>query len=95
MSGSWEVKFGTYGTERYVGITNLPIIEDVLAVRVTGFSDQRDGSIRLKHFNDSTNFSDRTGGRIKLLYSPYATLYSLHRHKSAHIYSNPARFCMR
>ena len=90
-SGSLEGILGTYGTERYVGIANITIIEDVLAVRVTGFSDQRDGSIRLNHFNDSTNFSDRTGGRIKLLYTPSDNLDILLSHESADIESSPAR----
>lgn len=91
LEGSIDVTVGNYGTERYVGTINVPIIDDVLGLRITGFSDQRDGSIRFTNFNNETDSSDRSGGRIKLRYEPNDKLAIQLSHEKANIESRPTR----
>lgn len=91
VEGSLEALLGTYRTERYVGTVNLPIVEDVLAARITGFLDQQDGFIEFNHSANQTNWSDRDGGRFKLRYEPTDNLVFDLSYEVANIDARPTR----
>ncbi|MDZ7768881.1 MAG: TonB-dependent receptor plug domain-containing protein [Woeseiaceae bacterium] len=66
-----EVTAGDYGLLNIAGATNLSLVDDVLALRVTGFSGQRDGYVSdLNLGDDVINDRDRAGGRLQVLFTP-------------------------
>lgn len=66
-----EVTAGDYGLLNIAGATNLSLVDDVLALRITGFSGQRDGYVSdLNLGDDVINDRDRAGGRLQVLLTP-------------------------
>ncbi len=66
-----EVTAGDYGLLNVAGATNLSLVDDVLALRITGFSGQRDGYVSdLNLGDDVINDRDRAGGRLQVLFTP-------------------------
>ncbi|MEX1266766.1 MAG: TonB-dependent receptor, partial [Woeseia sp.] len=66
-----EVTAGDYGLLNIAGATNLSLVDDVLALRITGFSGQRDGYVSdLNLGDDVINDRDRAGGRLQVLFTP-------------------------
>ncbi len=66
-----EVTAGDYGLLNLSAATNVSLSEDVLALRATIFSGQRDGYVSdLTLGNDVINDRDRIGGRLQLYYTP-------------------------
>jgi len=66
-----DVIAGDYGLLNVSGAFNASLVDDVLAMRVTGFSGQRDGYVDVVGFGeDVVNDRDRFGGRLQFLYTP-------------------------
>jgi iron complex outermembrane receptor protein len=65
LGGTATVEAGNYDLRHYTGALNLPIVNDVLGVRVSGNYYSRDGYIDAK--GGAVRSAD---GRIKLLYKP-------------------------
>lgn len=66
-----EATAGDYGLLNLSGASNIPLVEDVFALRATVFSSQRDGYVGDVAFgNDSINDLDRFGARLQALYTP-------------------------
>lgn len=66
-----EATAGDYGLLNLSGATNIPLVEDVLALRATAFSSQRDGYVDdIALGNDKINDLDRYGVRLQGLYTP-------------------------
>jgi iron complex outermembrane receptor protein len=63
----------TYGTDELFqvrGSVNIPIIEDRLMMRISGFSKDQDGFIRNTFTGDDHGEVDAQGGRVRLLIQP-------------------------
>ncbi len=90
LSGELRTVVGSDGIERHVAIGNIPIVEDLLAVRVSGFRDRNDGFIDLVTV-DETNSSDREGGRVKMRFTPTDSLDISLSYERADIEARPAR----
>ena len=73
-SGFIDAGVGNYGLLDISGAKSFTVIDDVLAVRFTGFNMDRDGYVDLigKEIqeNDSLNDRDRWGLRFQALYTP-------------------------
>ena len=66
-----EVTAGDFGLLNIAAATNLPLIDDVLALRATVFSGRRDGYVSdLALGDDTINDRDRAGGRLQLYWTP-------------------------
>ena len=70
-----EVTGGDYGFINVSGTTNIPLIEDKMALRATLFSSQRDGYVTelTTGQSDVINDINRIGGRLQLYYTPSDT----------------------
>ncbi|GMG86232.1 TonB-dependent receptor [Biformimicrobium ophioploci] len=69
--GFVEVNAGNYGLINTAGAANVSLIEDVLAVRATGFTSERDGYVDVAGVgSDVLNSRDRWGVRLQALYTP-------------------------
>lgn len=64
MGGNLSAEFGDYALRRYSAALNVPVGE-VLALRVSGNSYQRDG-----YYSPQGGAVDTTDGRVKLLFEP-------------------------
>jgi iron complex outermembrane receptor protein len=65
FGGNAAVELGNYGLQHYTGALNVPLVNDVLSVRVAGNYYARDG------FFDAEGGAIRsTEGRIKVLFKP-------------------------
>ena len=73
-SGFIDAGVGNYGLLDISGAKSFTVIDDVLAVRFTGFNMDRDGYVDLIgqeiQENDSLNDRDRWGLRFQALYTP-------------------------
>tara|TARA_R110002073_G_scaffold125745_3_gene270446 strand:- start:5775 stop:8135 length:2361 start_codon:yes stop_codon:yes gene_type:complete len=73
-SGFLDAGAGNYGLLDVSGAKSFTLIDDVLAVRITGFNMDRDGYVDLVgqniQENDSINDRDRWGLRFQALYTP-------------------------
>jgi len=70
-----SVTGGNYGQLNASAAGNLSLIDDVLAVRGTVFSSQRDGTIDVEGFgNEELNDRNREGARLQALFTPYDDL---------------------
>ncbi len=73
-SGFIDAGVGNYGLLDISGAKSFTLIDDVLAVRFTGFNMDRDGYVDLVgkeiQENDSLNDRDRWGLRFQTLYTP-------------------------
>lgn len=74
-SGFIEATGGNYGLFGASGAKSFTIIDDVLAIRATGFYMERDGYVEWLgpdgvSEDDAINDRDRWGGRLQALYTP-------------------------
>ncbi|MFT4519321.1 MAG: iron complex outermembrane receptor protein [Halioglobus sp.] len=74
-TGFIEASVGDYGLLGTSGAKSFTLIEDVLAVRATGFYMERDGYVDWIgpdgiEEDDAINDKDRWGGRLQALYTP-------------------------
>ncbi len=66
-----DLTAGNYGLLNVSAASNFSLSEDVLALRATIFSGQRDGYVSdISLGNDLLNDRDRIGGRLQLYYTP-------------------------
>ena len=63
LGGDAVAEVGNYGLEHYTGVVNLPLIDNVLGIRVAANRYERDGY----YADDGTTSTD---AKIKLLYKP-------------------------
>ncbi|MDB6012433.1 MAG: TonB-dependent receptor [Gammaproteobacteria bacterium] len=63
FGGDATVEFGDYGLQHYTGAVNIPIVEDKLALRVSGNEYKRKG-----FYNGDDGATENTAGRVKLRY---------------------------
>jgi outer membrane receptor protein involved in Fe transport len=69
--GFADVTIGNYNLMTVSGATSLSAIEDVLALRASAFSSQRDGYVDDIHFGDNEIYDrDRWGARLQAVYTP-------------------------
>jgi iron complex outermembrane receptor protein len=68
FGGVTSVELGNYGLQHYSGALNLPLVKDVLSVRVAGNYYGRDG-----FFDADGGAISSTEGRVKVLYKPSET----------------------
>ncbi len=70
-SGFFQVGAGNYGLVNASGAKSFSAIDDVLAFRLTGFLEQRDGYVNDVHAGDDVgNDRDRWGVRGQMLFTP-------------------------
>ena len=70
-NGFVDLTAGDYGLVNLSAASNFSLSEDVLALRATIFSGQRDGYVSdISLGNDLLNDRDRIGGRLQLYYTP-------------------------
>ncbi len=66
-----EATAGDYGLFNISAASNIPLVEDVLSLRGTVFSSERDGYVSDASFgSDVINDIDRFGTRLQLYYTP-------------------------
>jgi iron complex outermembrane receptor protein len=65
VGGNASVEFGNYALRHYSAAVNVPLVDDVLAVRVSSQRYERDG-----YFSAAGGAVNTTDGRIKVLYKP-------------------------
>ncbi len=79
QDGFIEATVGNYNLYTISGASNVTLMEDELAMRVTGFTSERDGVVdvdlrdtSLSDFDDSGTLNDRNrwGARVQFLYTP-------------------------
>jgi outer membrane receptor protein involved in Fe transport len=69
--GFADLTIGNYNLMTVSGAASLSAIEDVLALRGSAFSSQRDGYVDDVHFGDNEIYDrDRWGARLQALYTP-------------------------
>lgn len=69
--GFVEATLGNFNLRNFSGATNISVIEDVLAFRLTAFTSDRDGFVDDVNFGDDVlNDRDRYGVRFQALYTP-------------------------
>jgi iron complex outermembrane recepter protein len=67
----FEVTAGDYGLVNLAAASNFSLIDDVLALRATVFSGERDGFVSdVALGSDEINDRSRAGGRLQLYYTP-------------------------
>ncbi|HBY88797.1 MAG TPA: hypothetical protein DEO86_23340 [Colwellia sp.] len=74
FSGNLEATASSWGTQEYKGTINVPLVEDVLAARVSGLYSKSDGYIYNEHLGKDANARERSAARLKLLYTPLDNL---------------------
>ncbi|WP_250461815.1 TonB-dependent receptor domain-containing protein [Microbulbifer litoralis] len=74
--GYVEVTAGNYGLINTAAAANVSLVPDVLAVRATGFTSERDGYVDAAIDGDTVDINnrDRWGARLQALYTPTDTL---------------------
>jgi len=65
-----QVDYGDYNFRQYQGIANIPLVDDVLALRLTGYDSKRDGFLYDETTSAHENARNGFGGRAQLLYAP-------------------------
>ncbi len=70
FNGNVEATISSFDTTEYKGTVNIPLVEDVLALRVSGLSTKSDGYIYNEHLEKPANGRDRQVARVKLGYTP-------------------------
>lgn len=68
--GNAEVSVGEYGLRQYRGTVSGPLVDGVLAGRLTGYDVERDGLIDNVHDGNDLRDQNRQGGRGQLLWTP-------------------------
>ena len=74
FEGSIKAEIGNYDAKRLVGMVNLPIIEDVLAIRLAGAGTQRTGYDYNSTTGNNVNGRDLWSGRITVGFEPMPAL---------------------
>ena len=74
MSGTLEASLGNLSAQTYKGILNMPVIDDVLAVRGAIQMSSRDGYINDLVTGEDYNDRDISNARAKVLYTPTDTV---------------------
>jgi iron complex outermembrane receptor protein len=72
-----DFQYGSYHQKMIRGVLNVPIVEDVAALRLSGFWENRDGYQENSHFSGSyqdADDADDLGIRSQLLWTPSASL---------------------
>lgn len=69
FSGRVQTVVGNLDKVELRGLVNIPLIEDVLAVRLNGFTARADGHTDNDYIGKDTRNTDREGGRIKMLWN--------------------------
>jgi len=65
VSGNAAIEFGGYSLKHYTGAVSVPLVSDVLAVRIAANHYERDG-----YFSAAGGATKTNEGKIKLLYEP-------------------------
>jgi len=65
-----DVAYGSYNWFDVRGAVNIPVVEDKLAVSVSGLSRSRDGLVEDSALNQKVNNRDYQAGRVKVLITP-------------------------
>jgi iron complex outermembrane receptor protein len=71
LGGNFLAEFGDYSLQHYSAAVNLPVIDDVLGVRISGNRYQRDGYYADEGLGGGL---DTTDGRVKVLFKPNSDL---------------------
>ena len=74
MSGTLEASLGNLSAQTYKGILNVPVIDDVLAIRGAIQMSSRDGYINDLVTGEDYNDRDISNARAKVLFTPTDTL---------------------
>tara|TARA_R110000772_G_scaffold11635_3_gene36263 strand:- start:7 stop:2370 length:2364 start_codon:yes stop_codon:yes gene_type:complete len=74
ISGTLEASLGNLSAQTYKGILNMPVIDDVLAVRGAIQMSSRDGYINDLVTGEDYNDRDISNARAKVLYTPTDTV---------------------
>ena len=74
FGGQGQMSFGNYGYQQYQGAVTGPLVDDVLAGRITAFRTTRDGTTEDVTTHSKVNDLERQGVRAQLLYRPNADL---------------------
>ncbi len=77
FGGNVEATLSSWSTQEYKGTVNIPLIEDVLAARVSGLYTESDGYIYNEHLGKPANSRKRSAARMKLLYTPLDNLSAI------------------
>ncbi|WOH36160.1 TonB-dependent receptor [Thalassotalea fonticola] len=77
FGGNVEATYSSWNTQEYKGTVNIPLIEDVLAARVSGLFSESDGYIENKLLDKDANSRERSAARLKLLYTPMENLSAI------------------
>lgn len=70
FSGRLQGVVGNLDDRELRGVLNLPLIDGVLAARISGYTARRDGYTENLFLAEDTRNLDREGGRVKLLWQP-------------------------
>jgi outer membrane receptor protein involved in Fe transport len=70
FEASAKVEIGNYDARRFVGMVNIPLVEDVLAVRLAGSMTQRSGYDYNEITGNNINGRDLWSGRITIGFQP-------------------------
>ncbi len=70
FEASLKAEIGNYDSRRLVGMVNIPVIEDVLAVRVAGAATQRSGYDYNEITKNNVNGRDLWSGRVTVGFEP-------------------------
>ena len=73
LGGNAAVEFGNYGLQHYTAAVNVPLVSDVLAIRIAGNRYKRDGYFSA----DGDGAVTTNDAKVKLLYQPNADLSML------------------
>ena len=65
-----DVAYGSYNWFDLRGSVNIPIVEDKVAISVSGLSRSRDGLVEDSALNEKVNNRDYQAGRVKVLITP-------------------------
>lgn len=69
--GSLQAQLGNYNNQEFKGTVNIPMVDDVLAARLSGFTIRQDGYLDNAGRSGTANGRvDREGGRAKFLLTP-------------------------
>lgn len=69
FSGNVQGVLGNFDSRELRGTLNIPLIEDKLAIRLSGNTVERDGYIRNAFLGEDSRSLDREGGRLKILWN--------------------------
>jgi iron complex outermembrane receptor protein len=65
LGGDAVVEEGNYSLQHYTGVVNIPLVDNVLGIRVAGNRYQQDG-----YFSADGGAYSSTDGKVKVLYKP-------------------------